>query len=298
MLLESIKNSFKVLLESVKNAAKSVAYNPSLVLFPVLYIILLNILLVLGAKSKIVAVSLIFFVCAFLFTAAWTSGWFGMIKKSFVNPQNTQKQPQLPIFFENVGKNIISVGLGLVLYMALAALGAVIITALATKIFGSLDFVIRDLQAAKETGITMAQYFKTLPTDKMYIIYGWQILFVLSYFIFNFLMTFFFPALMDETDENVYLKPFIAIKNSIVFVFRNFLAICACYIVSLFISSALSIVENIKFSNIVSINSIISVILFLIHLYFGVFMIVLIFNYYENNRHNRGNCIGENGSCN
>lgn len=281
-----------MLIKSIQNSIKQVLYNPSLVLFPVLFLIIINLLLAFIISVNLKLTAFILCLCAIILSVCFIAGWFNVIKNSF-EIEKLHEKKFFAIFLDGVGKNSLVVALGTALYAFLMITILFLSGYLALKLFGSLDFVFKDLQVLPKTSEAFYGYIKSLPTEKLYTIYAWQMLFMLIGFIGNFLMMFYYPSLVEESYGNVFAKPFIAIKNSIIFAFRHFLPVLIIYILIYGIYFILVTVNSL-FGN----NMIVSGIVFFIYIYFITTSIVLIFNYYENNGNYGANRLGENKSGN
>lgn len=283
-----------MLIKSIKNSLKTLVYNPSTILFPVIFLIIINYLMasVMTAKTKVVATIII--LCVYVLFSGFLAGWFNVIKKSY-DVDKIKEKNYLSIFLEGFGKNIFPVSLGLLLFCLLLILVLYFASMFATKMFGSLDFVFKDPYFIARDSVNFAEYFKNLPDEKLYIIYCWQLCMAFASGLFSFLMLFFFPALSDKKVKNVFLKPFIALKNSIVFVFKHFFAALFIYVLIHIVHILIALINAFVGQNVV-----LSLILFFFYMYFIVFSVVLIFNYYDfkNNSSDRCDCIGENESCN
>lgn len=283
-----------MLLKSIKNSLKTLIYNPSTILFPVIFLIIINYLMASVMTVKTKAVATIIILCVYVLFSGFLAGWFSVIKKSYDIGKIKEKN-YLSIFLDGFGKNIFPVTLGLLLFCLLLILVLYFASLFATKIFGSLDFVFKDPSFIAKDSINFAEYFRNLPDEKLYIIYCWQMCMVFASGLFSFLTLFFFPALSDDSVKNIFLRPFIALKNSLVFVVKHFFPALFIYALIHVVHLLIAIVNAFVGKNIV-----LSLILFFFYMYFIVFSVVLIFNYYEfkNNSSDGCNGIGENESCN
>ena len=147
-------------------------------------------------------------------------------------------------------------------------------------------------QAAENNNIM--ELFATLPTEKQYTLYGWQMCLFAGSGIFSYIFMMYFPFLTNSTN-NAFLRPFVAFYNSIKFLFKNFLSSVGLYFLIYVSYTFLSILRALTEGNII-----ISLILFFVYIYFLTFIVMLIFNYYEtkNNSPDRCDSIGKNETIN
>ncbi len=264
MIINLIKKSYGTIME-----------NPAIMLFFVLFLMVFNYLAswVLLVNSKNIAIILI--VCMFLCCCAFFSGWLQVIKESHEKDKFKEKNMG-SIFLEGVGKNITSIIIGVLLYSVISFLVAFLSSEIAQTIFGSLDDIVKGFLSASAQNITFNQYFNNLSLDDKYIVYSWQISILLGLALMNFIFLFYFPAILDEKKYNSFLKPFVAIKNMFCFLFKNFFGILGFYILINLFYFALIVLRALMGANIL-----LSMIFFFIYICFLSFVIMLIFNYYE-----------------
>ena len=219
-----------------KQSFSTIVTNPNITLFLVLFLILSNVfaLYVFSAKTFIVAMILSF--CVFLLSLCFVSGWFNVIKDvaksennkiqnstelndSTYSQTSTQSKNYFSIFLEGIGKNIIPVGIGSLIYTLILILVFTLSAKFANHFFGSLDFLLKDLTTIAQDNKALMEYFDKLSVDQKYSIYAWQLCFILSSMIFNFIMLFYFPALIFNEKSNVFLRAIGGLKDSICFFF-------------------------------------------------------------------------------
>ncbi|MBQ8848325.1 MAG: hypothetical protein IJ003_05210 [Candidatus Gastranaerophilales bacterium] len=276
----------------IKKSFKNVIENPSITLFLVLFLILSNFLMSYSLMASSKYISAILFICIFMLSCAFLSGWFQIIKES-LNKEKTDKKNIWSTFFEGVGKNIAPISFGIIILIILANIMLMLLRFIALKAFGTLDFIAQDLSTISQDTEAIAKYFQTLSTDKLYAIYGWAISGIIAMEIFSFIFLFYMPTILNNEKNKLFLKPIIAIKDAIIFVFKNFIGSFAIFILITTLYLALALMNTIFAKNMV-----ISVLILFIYIYFVSFVIMLIFNYYEqkNNSSNGSDSIGENTS--
>ena len=230
-----------------KQSFSTIVTNPNITLFLVLFLILSNVfaLYVFSAKTFIVAMILSF--CVFLLSLCFVSGWFNVIKDvaksennkiqnstelndSTYSQTSTQSKNYFSIFLEGIGKNIIPVGIGSLIYTLILILVFTLSAKFANHFFGSLDFLLKDLTTIAQDNKALMEYFDKLSVDQKYSIYAWQLCFILSSMIFNFIMLFYFPALIFNEKSNVFLRAIGGLKDSICFLFKNFFGALFLYV--------------------------------------------------------------------
>ncbi|MBR1617167.1 hypothetical protein IJ670_03360 [bacterium] len=274
--------------------------NPTLTLLFVIFLIGTNMLLscIVLAKTKIIAQLLIFglfaLVCIFL------SGWFEVIKKT-ITAENIKETNFYQIFSIGVTKNIIKTTLGTLLYVIILASVVILCQIFALKFFGNIDFFLNNMYSMPADKMDVMQYFNNLSTEEKNIIYGWNFCILCGVGLFNFITMFYYPALFDETLEHnknimgYILQPIRSMLKSFCFLFKNIINAVLIGIFLYFINVILAII-NTK----TSANIFLSVIFLLVYIYFIAFVIMLIFNYYEERNHcnNRTDCLGQNENIN
>ncbi len=259
----------------VKKSFDTVNENSAITLFFVLFLIAFNFLLpyIFSAKSFVTTVMLV--LCAFLFTAVFIAGWINVLKES-VDKEKIKEKNFSAIFFDGAGKNIVPVVVSLFLYLFLLGIVLFLVGRFAQYFFGSLDFLFKDILNMTPEQNSFMDYIKKLSVEQLYVIYGWQLSFMLAIAIFNFFFLFMAPALAQESKINLFLKAFWAFKNSICFTFKNFIPVFGIYFLICFISGILNIIRAITMANIV-----LAILFLFIYIYFVAYTIMLIFNYYE-----------------
>lgn len=257
-----------------KDSFSIVVMNPTVTLFLVMFLIVSNIFAgyLISVKSFLVAAILSF--CIFMLGLCFASGWFNVIKDIACDSKAENKN-YFAVFFEGIGKNIIPVGLGSFLYTLLLTLLFFLAGKFANHFFGSLDFILRDMATIAQDNKALMEYFNNLSVDQKYIVYSWNLCFVLVSLIYNFLLMFYFPALIFNEKTNNFLKPFVAFKDSICFLFKNFFGSLFVYICIYLTYMLLSVLKALFVA-----NPLVSILLLLFYIYFISGAIMLVFNYY------------------
>ena len=107
------------LLNIYKKTIATIFSEPAIAMFFMLYIISSSFLggVALSTKTSFNALVMVF--CFFVFALCFISGWLEIIKESAKTPQFREDKSHWGVFLEGIGKNIVSLGIGLFIYLAL-----------------------------------------------------------------------------------------------------------------------------------------------------------------------------------
>ena len=277
---------------SIKKSFDCIISNPSITLFLVLYLIASSILaaIIMSATTKIIAQILV--LCLLALILVFLSGWFKIIKES-TEKEKIKDKNFYAIFLEGIGEGIVPVSIGALLYIVFVFVSILVAQVVAYNVFGDINFFMEELNKISTEQYNIAQYINSLDINKQYTLYGWNICIMVSVLIFNFLSMFYFPAILSS-NKKIILRPFIAIWDSLKFLFKNFFATVFIGLYLCILNMAIAFLKflNARFLQ----NQIVSVILLLIYIYFISYAVMLIFNYYEakNNSSDRTDSIREN----
>lgn len=279
------------IIDIYKKALRTIFVNPNIVMFFVLYMIASSILAgcTIGAKPPF---GIILVLCFFVFALSFVSGWLEMIKAS---TRTQEEKKYWEIFLEGIGKNIVSLGFGFLIYLVIFV-GVIMLSAkISQNVFGGLDFISRDALASIQNNQDFMKYFESLTDEQRNILSAWQIVYIFSSLIYSFLMLFYYPSIVFDEKTNVFLKPLFALKNSFCFLFKNFFGALLIHI-TIFTTYILLSYIKMRFG----VNIFISIMLVFCYIYFISGAIMLIFSYYEqrNNCVDGCNCIRENKDIN
>ena len=247
----------------------------------VLFLILLTVLSGFTFSANNAISGIIYYFCTLFLITSFFSGWGYLIKE--ITSKEEEKIEYIKTFLEGVGKNTISLTIGVIFLFIIMNLVMYLSNYIALKYFGDISFIQKDLTVISQDPQTIKNYILNLSQDKIITIYGWALCGAISLFFYGFLVLFYLPSLIYNEKNNFFTKPFVAIINSLIFVFKNFkhtiliyLGVLALYIFLLFANTATMQ------------NPILSFIVLFIYIYFISFVIMLIFNYYEQ-RYNSSN---------
>ena len=177
------------------------------------------------------------------------------------------------------------------LFYFVVLLGFLYFTGLiANHVFGDINVILKDIMANANENSNILQLITSLPDEKQFVLYGWQICFIIASFVLGFLYMMYCPFLID-IEANVFAKPFVAFWRSLKFTFKNILSVAGLYLIIYIANMILSILRSLAQH-----NMILSVLLLFVYIYFLAVVVMIIFNYYEskNNSTDRSNSIGEN----
>ncbi|MBQ4647382.1 MAG: hypothetical protein IJB79_08545 [Candidatus Gastranaerophilales bacterium] len=278
------------LIDIYKNSYKMVISTPAVTMFLVLFLIVSNLLTSYAFSSGVKSLALILTFCVFMLTLCFISGWLYIIKDTIKNDKKEDKN-YWAIFLEGIGKNIVSIFFGFIIYFILFLIILILTGKVAYTLFGNLDFLTKDATLVAQSNQAFLEYVNKLPENQQFAFLAWQLSFILSTTVYSFLMLFYYPSIINNEKSNIFLKPIVALKDSICFLFKNFfgaLAIHFSILVIYFIFNSISLF----FES----NPIVSILLIFFYIYFISSAIMLIFNYYEqrNNCVDGCDCIGEN----
>lgn len=277
------------LFELYKKSFSNVVANPTITMFLVLFLILSNLMAVYMFSSKTVIVATILSFCLFMLTLSFISGWLYIVKEISIEGEKENKN-YFSVFLEGIGKNIIPVGIGSFIYTLLLVLVLLITGKIAFLLFGSLDFIAKDITVLTQDTNQFIQHLEKLNDNQKYILYSWQLCFIFASAVFNFILLYYFPSIIYN-EKNIFLRAFSALWIAIKFLFKNFFSSLFVYLTIYLTYFALSILKFFFMQ-----NTIISILILFFYIYFICGAVMLIFNYYgqKNNCNNRCDSIREN----
>ena len=223
-----------IIIDLIKKSFHTVIENPTITLFFVLFLIISNFLApyIMIVHSKIIAI--IIALCVFFLTTVFLAGWFQMIKEAAKEEDISKLKDKnfAAIFLEGITKNGITVTVGTVVYLFLLTIVLYLTSEIALKLFGSLDFIFRDMMINASGSIDNAiDYLQKLSDDQKFILYGWQFSFIISSMIYNFFFLFLAPIAVKDDNKNQFIKAFSAFISSICFSFKNFLGTVSVFFI-------------------------------------------------------------------
>ncbi len=257
-----------------KNSADKVFKSPSVTFYFVLYLIILNYLTYYTLTPHTKLITAILTITTIVFSVAFSSGWLQIIKEKV---KNDKEESYFSVFLEGVGKNIIPVSLGILIYIIILIMLIALTSLIAGALFGDLNSMIKDIILTAQGTTNINDFLNGLTDNQKYVLYAWQLSFMLVGAVYNFILLFYFPAILDDNIKaNIFLKPFYALYSAVKFLFKNFLKSFTIFISIYFIYFLTRILETYS-----SHNSFTAVLILFFYIYFISYSVVLIFNCYE-----------------
>lgn len=274
-----------MLLSLIKKSFSQITENSSIILFVVSYMILVSVIAPLATTNFLMKT---LGICLILLTVVFCSGWLQLINEVVLDKE-IHKKSVFAIFLEGIGKNIVPVIIAMGLYLLILILDLYLTGLVANHFFGDINAIFKDIFASAGENNNLIEIFRALPTEKQYTLYGWQFCLIVGTFILGFLFLFYFPFLIN-CKNNICIRPFDALWQSLKFTFKNFLSILGLYVLMNVIYILIGILRALSSSNMVA-----SIVMLFVYIYFLAGVVVLIFNYYEakNNSTDGSDSIGE-----
>ncbi len=270
------------MLEYLKKALKITNENFIIVLPFVLFYILLNLYLgytkymldtVLEALIAMLTITFMF--------AVFLAGWNYMVKKAlelsqkvFVFDEEAVKAHLglIKTFPTGVGKYFLSFVGVVVIFVVLLILISQIIFYFGINFIGKVDFTLDQITALTSSTKGLLEFVENLPPEQYVILAKWNLLLMTASFVFSYLLMFWMPEIVYRTKN-----PLMALFKGIAKLFRKPLKSLGLFLLITFINFVLSFV--------MTFTLLLPILYFLfaaVYLYYIVYVIVLIFSYYEN----------------
>lgn len=275
---------------------------PFITLYFVLYLIALFLILPVMLSGKNIIFIMIIGVLLMLLTCAFIAGWFGMIKTS-VMEYKENKTPEEKLeeaiklknnFFSSVAMYILPVIAGIITLTALLYGHSY----LSDILFGKIDEVLNNLSRYANDPTAFKNYFISLPDST------WAMIFkksIFSYVICSLLtLLFLYWAGGLYLNPKCSINPLYAIMEAIKTIFGKFIETLAIFALLIVVNFILMFLQAFFIENVI-----ISFITMILRIYFATYIIVLIFDLYENRQKqpavdciNRTDSIGQDGAIN
>ena len=257
---------------SIKKAFSTTNRNLIIPTPQILYIIISSLFLkfTMSSNPKQMIASLVVYV---LMTGAFLSGWFAMIKDAVVTPENESKTSYdlLKVFLQGVGNKFLTYTAGIVLYSAMlfgVALGAY---KCAVKYIGQFPIPVDVLNATMNSPETLKQFVSSMPVEDLIKVNQWNMLFLLFVLVFMFITMFWIPEI-EFGGKNIFVSFFNSIKNLFGKFFKNLVLFLFMFFIYLFVS---------MLSTFAMVNNVLYFVSVLLSIYSTVYIVVLLFQYYE-----------------
>jgi len=260
--------------------------SPFITLYFVLYLIVLFLIIPVMFAGKNIFLTSILGVLALLLTCAFLAGWFGMIKTAIVTYKK-DKTPEEKLeetiklknnFFCSVSNYILPVILGFVVFIILLYLHSYI----SDILFGKIDDVLANISKYANNQEAFKDYLLNLPEST------WSTIIkkgMFSYIVCSFLtMVSLFWAASLYLNKKCNINPFSAVFDSIKTMFNKFFETILIFIFLIVLNFFLMSLQAFYIENVI-----ISFITMILRIYFAAYIIVLIFDLYEENQKNLSN---------
>ena len=275
----------------IKKSYETVMENPSITLYFVLYLIVLNFLAAWVITSNNINASITLIVASMLLSMAFSSGWFQVFCES-VDKDKIKEKNYFSIFLEGMGKNIIPVAIASIIF-AFLIIGVIILSSVILNLlYKDFDSVLREIIIIV-SGAPAGDFMKSLSENQKYMLYIWQMVINLLSAICIFIFMYYFPSIIKSNCENMFLKPFYELWKSVCFLFENFFLSLLLFFIIYMVHIIIDVLKIYLIH-----NSILSILLLFMWIYFISISIMLIFNYYEQKNicNNGPDCIEQNAN--
>lgn len=213
-------------------------------------------------------------------TGAFFAGWFYMVKKSielskkeFVLDEDRARElvnlaKSIPT---GIGKYFLSfIGLSLLTIIIFALFGGLFYK-LGMHYIGSIDFTAEQIRGAMASPEDMKAFLNSLTNEQIYKLGSWNMLLMAGTSLMSFLLMLWIPEIIYKTTN-----PFFALFKSLKKLFVKFHKSLALFIYLTFLNIVIS------FANTFAVlHPLIYMTLMIIYFYFLVYVVVLIFSYYD-----------------
>jgi len=231
------------------------------------------------ASAILLLITILFMVSAFF------AGWFYMVKKAidldnqeFIIEEDKAKASfhlikEVPV---GIGEYFFSLVGALILYATFFILLILIGYQIGIHLIGKVGVSLEQLRDALASPATMKALVTSLSSEQLKKLNTWNFLFLIGSAIYSFLTMFWAVEIVNRTKN-----PFVAFFKSIKFAFSNFLSTLILFTYISVINFTVSLLNAISM-----IHPIVYFISMLVYFYFVVYVVVLVFLYYdrENNK--------------
>lgn len=212
--------------------------------------------------------------------SAFFAGWFFMVKRAidigreeFAADEDKARASfnllkELPV---GIGEYFFSFVGGLILYAALFLLLSFIGYEIGLHFIGKVGIGFGEFKAAISSSTAMKTLVSSLSVEQLAKLNAWNLLFLTTMAIFSFI-TLFWGAHIIIKNKN----PFVAFFQALNFTFKNFSSSIILFFYISIINFAISFINAVS-----TLNPIIYFMSMLIYFYFVVYVVVLIFLYYD-----------------
>lgn len=240
--------------------------------------------------------------------SAFFAGWLYMVKKAvdldkkeFLLEEDKAKASlgllkELPV---GLGEYFLSFIGAIILYFVIFVLLSLVSYKIGIHFLGKIDLSANELKMILNS-MEAKTLISSIPSEKLILLEKWYLIFLAVMTVHYFITMFLAPEIIIRTKN-----PVIALGRSVYFIFKNFLATLGLFLYVNVVSFLASIViQGIMLLPFIP-NFISALISMLIYFYFIVYVIVLVFLYYDSETcektENNCNCgtdsLGQDGTC-
>lgn len=282
----------KYFLNAFKITNENIILTTPLVLFLLLLSIYLGI--AKNAPDNIASFILLLITIVFMISAFF-AGWLFMVKKAisiskidFIIDEDKSKASfnlikEFPI---GIGEYFLPFLVGIILYTALFFSLLFIGFQIGVHFIGKIGLGLNELKASLASPASMKVLVSSLSKEQLIKLNAWNFLLLIIMSIFSFI-TMFWPAELVTKTKNA----FVALFNSVKFTFKNFLAAIIIFIYISVINFIVSLINAFA-----AVNPITYFISLLVYFYFLVYVVVLIFLYYDSKNTTKTENISNSGT--
>lgn len=277
----------------------------------ILFLFLLSIYLEVARNAPATLLSMVLLLVTTLFMlAAFFAGWFNMVKKAIdLNKQQLPDEERAKASFgllkelpAGLGEYFLPFVGGIILYFLLFMVLSLISYKIGAHFLGKIDLTQNELRMILNSS-DAKMLISSIPSAKLAKLEIWYLLFLAVMTIHYFITMFLAPEIVINSKN-----PVIALGRSIAFIFKNFLNVIVLFLYVNVVSFAASLAINgIMLLHFIP-NFITALVSMLLYFYFIVYVIVLVFLYYdsetaakveigENNCNSGTDSIGQDGTC-
>ena len=269
-MLKLFKNAFKLTNEGIILATP-------LILF--IWIITIYLSFAKGVVDTLTeAISAI--ITLLCMVGAFCAGWFYMVKESielskkeFILDDDRSKEllnliKKIP---NGIGQYFLSfIGMSIIM-LVLGAIFTVITYKIGMHFIGSIDFTTEQIRNAMSSPQDMKVFLDSLSLEQLYKLGNWNLLFMAASALMSFLLLLWVPEIIYQTNN-----PLLALFKSIKKLFIKFGKSLGLFIYLTLLNLVLSFVNTFSL-----LHPIIYMVMMIAYFYFLVYVIVLIFSYYD-----------------
>lgn len=276
-----------------KNAFKITNENIILTTPLVLFLFLLSIYLSVAKNLQENVSSAILLLCTILFMlSAFFAGWLFMVKKAILLSKQTfvEEEEKAKASFNlikeipsGIGEYFLSFFGGIIIYIALFVFILFAAHQVGMHFIGKIGISLSELKIAFSSAVAMKSLVSSLTTQELQKLNAWNMLFLAVISVFSFITMFWSAQIVFKTKN-----PLSALFKSINFTFKNLLSSLILFIYISVVNFAVSLLNAYA-----TLNPIIYFVSMLVYFYFLVYVVVLVFLYYDE----QSNKIVEKSNC-